>query len=84
MELLDDLKHYAEVFMRDLLPAIGFLVVFIVQLKIIRALRSEMNLIIFYGKQIEELRKMVAGGGTQRRLPDIPPDETGLYEVLKE
>jgi len=27
---------------------------------------------------------MLAVGGPSRRLPDIPPDETGLYDVLKE
>lgn len=71
-------------FMKNLLSPICFLVILLVQWKIIRALRTEMNLIMFYGKHVEELRKMMAGGGQSRRLPEIPPDETGLYEVLKE
>ena len=81
------LEHVAKslaYFIDHLVSPICFLVILMVQLKIIRALRSEMNLIIFYGKQIEELRKMAAGGGAPRRLPEVPPDETGLYEVLKE
>ena len=81
---LDEVVKILNIFMKDLVPPIGFLIVFIVQLKIIRTLRSQMNLVIFYGKQIEELRKIVAGGGAPKRVPEIPPDETGLYEVLKE
>lgn len=69
----------------EVMPLFCFLVVLIVQVKIIRQLRSHQNLIIFYGKQIEELRKMSSGGaGYTRRLPEVPPDESGLYEVLKE
>ena len=34
-------------------------------------------------KQIEEIRKML-GGPNARRLPEIAPDETGLYDVLRE
>jgi len=83
---LDSVVKVVDFFMMYLLSPICFLVILMVQLKIISALRSEMNLIIFYGKQIEDLRKMVAGAGpgAPRRLQDIPPDETGLYEVLKE
>lgn len=61
----------------------SFIVVFIVQLKMMSVLRSQMSLIMFYGKQIEEIRKMLAGSGG-RRLPEIAPDESGLYEVLRE
>jgi hypothetical protein len=80
----DDVVKIVDFFSRYLLTPCCFLVILLVQLKIVAALRSEMNLIIFYGKQIEELRKMAAGAGPPRRLQDIPPDETGLYEVLKE
>ena len=81
MEL--DLKELYRQFMYIVSP-VCFIVVLIVQLKIIRTLRSQQNLIIFYGKQIEEIRKMAAAGGYSRRLPEVPPDEAGLYEVLKE
>ena len=65
------------------LPApIFFVVILIVQLKIIRTLRSHTSMIMYYGKQIEELRKIVAGGGSSRRQPEISSDEPGLYEVL--
>jgi hypothetical protein len=67
-----------------LLVPVSFLVVLLVQLKIIRDIRTQTGLVMFYGKQIEEIRKMFANGGPSRRLPDIPPDETGLYDVLKE
>ena len=70
--------------MTNLLAPVCFLVVFLVQLKIIRDIRSQTGLVMFYGKQIEEIRKMFSGGAPSRRLPDIPPDETGLYDVLKE
>jgi hypothetical protein len=71
-------------FMNYLLVPVCFLIVFLVQLKIIRDIRTQTGLVMFYGKQIEELRKMFSGGAQSRRLPDIPPDETGLYDVLKE
>jgi hypothetical protein len=67
-----------------LLVPVCFLIVLLVQLKIIRDIRTQTGLVMFYGKQIEELRKMFSSGGPSRRLPDIPPDETGLYDVLKE
>ena len=64
------------------LPApIFFVVILIVQLKIVRTLRSHTSMIMYYGKQIEEIRRIVAGGGA-RRQPDISSDEPGLYEVL--
>jgi hypothetical protein len=84
MGLSDALVIALQFFMTYLLMPVCFLVVFIVQLKIIRDIRTQTGLVMFYGKQIEELRKMLSGGGPSRRLPDIPPDETGLYDVLKE
>ena len=80
----EQLKTIVDFFMTTLLSPICFLIVFLVQLKIIRDIRSQTGLVMFYGKQIEEIRKMLSGGGQSRRLPDIPPDETGLYDVLKE
>ena len=62
-----------------------FLVILMVQLKIIRTLRAHTGLIMFYGKQIEEVRKIVGGlGQTQARRPEIGKEDTGLYEVLNE
>ena len=84
MDFLDVTMKALKFFMDYLLVPVGFLVVFLVQLKIIRDIRSQTGLLMFYGKQIEEIRKMLSGGGQSRRLPDIPPDETGLYDVLKE
>ena len=84
MDFLDVMMKSLEFFMHYLLVPVGFLVVLLVQLKIIRDIRSQTGLLMFYGKQIEEIRKMLSGGGQARRLPDIPPDETGLYDVLKE
>jgi len=80
----DQFKTIMDFFMTKLLAPICFLVVFLVQLKIIRDIRTQTGLVMFYGKQIEEIRKMFSGGTPSRRLPDIPPDETGLYDVLKE
>jgi len=71
-------------FMGFFLSPICFLVILVVQLKIIRALRSQTSLIMFYGKQIEELRKGMAGSTQPRRLPEASPDDHGLYEVLNE
>ena len=61
----------------------SFIILFIVQLKMMSVLRSHLSLIMFYGKQIEEIRKMLAGGGA-KRLPEIAHDESGLYEVLRD
>jgi hypothetical protein len=84
MELADVLMTAIKFFMDYLMVPVCFLIVFLVQLKIIRDIRSQSGLVMFYGKQIEEIRKMLSGGAQSRRLPDIPPDETGLYDVLKE
>ena len=61
----------------------SFIILFIVQLKMMSVLRSQLGLLMFYGKQIEEIRKMLAGPNA-RRLPEVSPDESGLYEVLRE
>ncbi len=71
-----------EKFMQWMVP-VSFVIVFIVQLKIMSVMRSQLSLIMFYGKQIEEIRKMLGGAGA-RRLPEVAPDESGLYEVLRE
>ena len=84
MNFTDVLMSFLSFFMSYLLVPVCFLIIFLVQLKIIRDIRSQTSLLMFYGKQIEEIRKMLSGGGSARRLPDIPPDETGLYDVLKE
>ncbi|MGO8704564.1 MAG: hypothetical protein ACLQVA_12155 [Candidatus Brocadiia bacterium] len=85
MELTDVLVTCSKFFMDYLLVPVCFLIVLLVQLKIIRDIRTQTGLVMFYGKQIEEIRKMFAGGAAAgRRLPDIPPEETGLYDVLKE
>ena len=80
METLLLLKSY---FMEYLLVPISFLVIFLVQLKILRTQRAHTNLILYYGKQSEDLKKMLAGS-QQRRVPEASPGEPGLYEVLKE
>ncbi len=84
MESSDLVIGLLRFFMDRLLVPVCFLIVLVVQLKIIRDIRSQTGLVMFYGKQIEEIRKMFSGGNPARRLPDIPPDETGLYDVLKE
>ncbi len=68
----------------QLLPLVCFLIILIVQLKIIRTLRSHTSLIMYYGKQIEDLRKSVVSGPAQRRVPETTHDDHGLYEVLNE
>ena len=69
---------------RTLPASIFFLVILVVQLKIISMLRSHMSLIIYYGKQIEELRKIVTTGSKPPRQSEVTPDEHGLYEVLQD
>jgi hypothetical protein len=68
----------------DVLSLICFLVILIVQLKILRSLRTLLSLMMYYGKQIEETRKAALGGIQSKYGADVPPHETGLYEVLKE
>ena len=72
-----------EFFMNVLLAPVSFMVIFLVQLKIISMLRSHTNLFMYYGKQIEELRKIVSSQQIARK-PDVSSDDTGLYEVLSE
>lgn len=81
MEFLQSLLHISAV---DVLVLICFLVVLIVQLKILRSLRTIISLHMYYGKQIEETRKIALGAGPGKYATDVPPHETGLYEVLKE
>jgi len=68
----------------NVLSLICFLVILIVQLKILSSLRTIISLLMFYGKQIEETRKIASGGLGTKYATDVPPHETGLYEVLKE
>ena len=70
--------------MNLVLAPLSFLIIFIVQLKIIRALRSLTSMIMFYGKQIEDIRKGMAGTSRPRRAPETPAEDHGLYEVLNE
>ena len=72
-----------KIFFTQYLPTpLFFLVILVVQLKIIRTLRSHTSMIMYYGKQIEELRKIVASGSNARRQPEVSSNESGLYEVL--
>ena len=73
-----------ELLTRTLPAPIFFVVILVVQLKIISMLRSHMRLIIYYGKQIEELRKIMTAGSKPHRQPEATPDEHGLYEVLQD
>lgn len=68
----------------NVLSLICFLVILIVQLKIVRSLQALLSLMMYYGKQIEETRKMASGASYARPGSEVPPGETGLYEVLKE
>jgi hypothetical protein len=79
---MESVIRFLDIFMSVLLVPIGFLILFTAQLKILSMLRTQQSLLFYYGKQIEEIRKIVAGGGGKR--PDISPDDTGLYDVLSE
>ena len=70
-----------EKFMNVALAPLAFVLIFITQLKVMGMLRANRDLIMFYGKQMEELRKMVSH---QPRRPQISSEDTGLYEVLSE
>ena len=60
-------------------------ILFIVQLKIVRTLNAHTNLIMFYGKQIEEIKKGISAVQSARpRRLTAPGDEHGLYEVLND
>lgn len=76
------MMRFKDIFLLYLAP-VAFAIILVVQLKMLSLLRSQLNLLMFYGKQIEEIRKMV-GGQQARRLPEVPSDESGLYEVLRE
>jgi hypothetical protein len=68
------------------LMPVCFLILFMVMLKIMRVMRSQTELIMFYGKQVEDMRKIVAGlqPTPQRNKPVVSDDDMGLYEVLNE
>jgi len=70
-----------EKFMNVALAPMAFVLIFITQLKVMSMLRANRDLIMFYGKQMEELRKMASH---QPRRPRISSEDTGLYEVLSE
>ena len=60
-------------------------ILFIVQLKIVRTLNAHTNLIMFYGKQIEEIKKGIsAAQATRQRRVAASGEEHGLYEVLND
>ena len=68
--------------MDRLLVPVCFLIVLVVQLKIMRDIRTQTGLVMFYGKQTSKKSGRCFRAATRRRrLPDIPPDETGLYNV---
>jgi len=76
--------NYNEI-MGVVLPMIAFIVLLIVQLKIVRTLNAHTSLIMFYGKQLEELKKgMSSAPARPRRLPESSADDQGLYEVLND
>ena len=66
------------------------LVVLIVQWKTVRALNMINNLLLYYGKQIEEIKRMVSSGASAAAMPrEIGPTEPraksgGMYEILME
>ena len=67
------------------LPVLVFVVLFIVQLKIVRTLNAHTNLIMFYGKQIEEIKKGISAAQvTRQRRVAASGEEHGLYEVLND
>jgi hypothetical protein len=47
-------------------------------------LRAHTDMLMYYGRQIEDVRKMAAGLQSAQRKPEIPDDDAGLYEVLNE
>ena len=63
------------------LTPIAFIITFIIQLRVMRMISANRDLIMFYGKQIEELRKISAH---QPQRPQASSEDTGLYEVLSE
>jgi len=79
---MDAVIRFLDVFMSVLLVPIGFLILFLAQLKIVSMLRSHQTLLLYYGRQIEEIRKIVAGAGP--RHAEISAEDTGLYDVLSE
>ena len=71
-------------FMDYCMMPVSFVVLLIVQLKILRMLRAHTDLMLFYGKQIEEIRKLAAGARQQPVRPEVSQEDTGLYEVLND
>ncbi len=80
MTIIEILDRFATNF---LMP-VSFLIIFLVQLKIMRLLRAHTELIMYYGKQIEEVRKVAGSVAQSSRRPAISKEDTGLYEVLNE
>jgi hypothetical protein len=61
------------------------LVVLIVQWKLIRSLNMINDLLLYYGKQIEETRRIIgASPSTPARETPAESASRGMYEILKE
>lgn len=75
------LMENIEQFMNMGLTPLAFVMIFVILLKVMRMIRTNRDLIMFYGKQVDELRKMMAH---QPKRPQVSADDTGLYEVLSE
>ena len=73
MELTNVLVTCSKFFMDYLLVPVCFLIVLLVQLKIIRDIRTQTGLVMFYGKQIEgnpeDVRRRRRSGSPPARHP---------------
>ncbi len=63
---------------------IFFLITLIVLLKLIRSANSHSSLLMYFGKQIEQIRKIVGSDYQKVRGSEVSESDKGIYEILME
>ena len=61
-----------------------FLIILVVLLKLVRSANSHSSLLMYYGKQIELIRKIVGSDYKRAKETGISENEKGIYEILME
>ena len=61
-----------------------FLILLVVLLKLVRSANSHSSLIMYYGKQIEQIRKIVGSDYQKAKETGVSESEKGIYEILME
>ncbi len=61
-----------------------FLILLVVLLKLVRSANSHASLLMYYGKQIEQIRKIVGSDYQKTKETGVSVSDKGIYEILME